>query len=1700
MPRAELSDNNETCVHELFEKQAGRTPDAAALVFEDKQLSYSELNNRANQLARHLKTLGAGQQAPVAIALDRSLEMVVGLLGILKAGAAYLPLDSSYPKERLEFMLKDAGVSVLLTEERLRGFLSYDGEPIYLDADWLKISAEREDNPAGNDLHLDDLAYVIYTSGSTGTPKGVEVTHRAIVNRLMGMQETYRLTPADRVLQKTPFSFDVSVWEFFWPLSAGACLVMAKPAGHRDGAYLVKTIAEQAITTIHFVPSMLRLLLEESGLENCRSLKRVLCSGEALSPDLPKRFYARVDAELYNLYGPTEAAIDVSSWRCPRASSPVISIGRPVANTQIYLLDPEMRPVPAGVAGEIHIGGVQVARGYLKRPELTAEKFIPDPFSDRPGARLYKTGDLARHLPDGNIEFIGRLDDQVKVRGFRIELAEIETALLDHPEVRESVAAVREDEPDQKRLVAYVVAKQGFAPAASELRGFLKDKLPEYMLPSAFVILDALPLTPSGKLDRKALPALGPHRSELAVYVEPGTVTESLLAAIWGKVLRIARIGANDDFFMLGGDSLKATLVIARILDVLGVELSHRCFFEAPTLTALAERIDRSRPRPPNMQPLLIETAERNPTAPLSWGQTEIWLTAQLDPRVPVYNEPFTVYMNGPVDAVALERALEEIVRRHEILRTAYIIKGDQVVQLTQAEVRLKLSIADLGMLPEPDRAGEALRIATAEARRLFDLTDPPLLRTTLVRMNETDCRLYLTVHHIVVDAYSIYNVLIPELWQLYESLRQQKQPPLRELPLQYADYARWQRLQLGGAELEKCLNYWKNQLDGAVPLELPTDRPRPLVRTFRGAYQSFLIPKQLTEALNILSRREGVTLYMMLLAAFKTLLWRYTRQDEIVVGTAEAGRDRLEFEPLIGHFLNTLVMRTRTADEPTFRQFVQRVREVTLGAYDHRHLPFVKLVEELQSKRDPSRHPLFRVAFVIEPAMVAHQSGWSISQLDVQTGTSKFELTLEVEERPQGIMGRFEYNADLFDDGTIRRMIGHLQTLLDGIIANPDQRLSELPLLTEIERHQLLRDWNNSRVDCSNLPYAHGLFEAQAERTPQAVAVVFEDQQLTYRELNLRANQLAHHLRALGVQPEVLVAIYMERSLDMIIAVLGILKAGGAYVPLDPTYPKERLALMLADTQAPVLITQRQLAHGLIEDGGSGPVLSGAEGIESDFQSSSRPLNWGLDPRNRVVCLDTDWEMIAQQSEKNPDSVVMTDNLAYVIYTSGSMGQPKGVLVPHSGLCNLAEAQVRCFDVQPQDRILQFSSLSFDASIFEIVMAFRVGATLCLGTRDGLLPGPALIRLLRNQAVTAIVIPSSSLATLPAERVPTLRTIILAGEDCSAELVARWASGTRVFNAYGPTETTIWATAAECTDVGRKPPIGRPIANTQIYLLDAVLQPVPIGVPGELHIGGAGLSRGYLNRPDLTAERFIPNPFSDEPGARLYKTGDLARYLSDGNIEFLGRMDHQVKIRGFRVELGEIEAVLGQHAAVRETVVVARGDLHGAKSLVAYVVLNREPAVLINELRHFVKRKLPEYMAPSTFVVLDALPLASNGKVDRGALPLPDPTKFETERIFMSPRTSTEKVLAGLWAEILGLEQIGIQDNFFALGGHSLLATQVISRMRDAFRIALPLRSLFESPTVAGLAERLENILWAEKQHQPAGGAGSEERDEVKL
>ncbi|WP_437669410.1 amino acid adenylation domain-containing protein [Sorangium sp. So ce131] len=1695
------------CFHRSFELQVGRTPGAVAVSSGAERLTYQELNRRANQLAHHLRGLGVGPDVLVALAAERSPEALIGLLAVLKAGGAYVPIDPSYPRERVAFMLDDAGATVLLTQARLLPSLPRHGaRAILLDGDRDVFAGSGDEDPpcaAGPD----DLAYVIYTSGSTGRPKGTQIVHRGLTNLARALAERFDVGPGSRVLQFASLSFDASVWEIVMALARGGTLVMGSPAERIPGPALLERMRAEEVSIATFPPSALAAF-PEGAERSLPALRTLIVAGEACPADLAARWAE--GRRFINAYGPTEytvCATMAEGLDAGRDGGEPPSIGQPIRNTRCLVLDAAMRPVPDGEPGELYLGGPGLARGYLGQPGLTAARFVPDPFGAAPEDRLYRTGDLVRRLPGGDLVFLGRVDHQVKIRGHRVELGEVEAALGRHPDVRAAVAAARDG-----RLVAYVVARPDPEAAPPDprtvvpaLRSFLGKILPEPMIPSAFVLLDALPLNPSGKVDRAALPAPDAVRSDRAgELVAPRNRIEATIAAAWAEVLGLERVGIHEDVFDLGAHSLLAGRVLSRLRAALGVELPLQSLFDATTVAALAGVVE-SLPRQRHRAPAPLRPARRDRPIPLSHGQRQIWLHASLHPGALFYNEPFSLRLTGPLDADALGRALDELLRRHEILRSTFAVVGGEPVQQIQPPAPLDLRRVELSELPAPSseaRWERAVALATDEARRPFDLARGPLLRATLVRLDEADHVLFVVVHHILMDGISIFDVLPRELHALYQAFAAGKPSPLPELAIQYADVAVWQREQQLSGALQPQIDYWRRQLADLPTLELPTDRPRPAAADLAGARHCIALPRELTRRLKALAREEGVTLFVVLLSAFKVLLHRYAQQDEIVVGTSASCRHPPETEDLLGFFLNTLVLRTDLRADPTFRELLGRVRAVSQAALSHQDVPFATLVQALQPKRVPGQNPLFQVAFVLEPPVPAIDPGWSLSQLDVDTGASKFDLMLELDEREDGIIGRIEYSTALFDARTIERMAGHYEALLAGAARDVDQRLSRLPLLTPAEQREL-RALAVAPPGPGSDACVHHLFEAQVERSPEAVAVVFDDgagnvTSLTYRELNRRANQLAHTLLGLGereapasgatrapgergVAPEDRVAVCMYRSIEMIVALLGVLKAGLAFVPLDPTYPTERLAFMLEQTQARVMLTQARV----------GEVLPGG--------------------RARVLCLDEGWEEIGRARDDNPALPASPDQLAYVMYTSGSTGRPKGVAVPHRGIARLVKGTTYA-SFAPEEVFLQLASVSFDAATFEIWGALLNGGRLVV-----MPPTPpsieGLLRVIREHGVTTVWLTAGVFHLLVDERVADLRGVrqILAGGDVlSPQHVNRALAelpGCRIINGYGPTESTTFACCATVTGpVGHTVPIGRPIPGTSAHVLDEHRNEVPAGVPGELYIGGEGLARGYFGRPDLTEERFIPDPTGCASGGRLYRTGDRVRLMSDGQLEFLGRIDHQVKVRGYRIELGEIEVVLGAHPGVREVVVAARPDRSGDKRLVAYVVPHGgraepssrrpgqrarpsdvdPPGGIERALRDFVQQRLPDYMHPSAIVLLDALPLTGNGKVDREALPAPDELRPAGAPI-VAPRGSLEERLAALWQDVLGLERVSVHDNFFDLGGHSLLLMRLHERIRDAFGSDLSIVDLFARPTITALAAFLAS----------GGGAGGE-RNEI--
>ncbi|TGN75548.1 amino acid adenylation domain-containing protein [Streptomyces bauhiniae] len=1568
---------------ELFRAQAARTPDATALVFEGERLTYAELDARVERTARVLAGLGAGPERTVAVALPRSVDLVVALLATHRAGAAYLPLDPDYPADRLALMVEDA-------------------RPVCVIRDALPTGPEA-DLPTSYDPR--NPAYVIYTSGSTGRPKGVVVPHVGIVNRLLWMQDTYGLTGEDRVLQKTPSSFDVSVWEFFWPLITGATLVVARPEGHRDPAYLARLIREQGVTTVHFVPSMLQLFLEEPSVAECTGLRRVMCSGEALPAALTRRFHEVLTAGLHNLYGPTEASVDVTATEIgPGATT--VPIGRPVWNTRTYVLDAGLKPVPPGVAGELYLAGVQLARGYLDRPGLTAERFVADPFSG-PGARMYRTGDLARWTADGALEYLGRTDDQAKVRGFRVEPGEIEAVLTAHPSVTGAAVVVRD-----QALVAYVVPDHGTLDTAV-LRAHVAATLPAHMVPAAYVTLDALPLTPNGKLDRRALPDPD-FRTDGAL---PRTPREEILCGLFADVLGRERVGVHDDFFALGGHSLAAMRLVSRVRAALGADLSLRAVFDAPTPARLAARLDVART---GARPALGTGRPHPERLPLSSAQRRLWLLHQVNGPDPAYNIPAVWRLTGTLDRDALQAALNDVAARHTPLRTVFPAVDGVPYQRVLDEVRVPLLDGD-------DLA--------AEAAHPFDLTAELPVRAVLFEAGPEEHVLLLLLHHIATDEWSD-RPLLADLGTAYAARAEGRAPDWAPLPVSYADFTLWQRDLLAATEAD-LLGHWTDTLAGIpAELNLPTDRPRPAESSGRGGTVGFTVPIESAHALRALARDHGVSMFMVAQAAVAALLHRLGAGDDIPLGAPVSGRADESLEDLVGFFVNSLVLRTDLSGGPTFAELLARVRETGLAAYEHQDLPFERLVEALNPERSLARHPLFQVMVVhltgrtdgpVLPGLTAHRE-------TVGQDSAKFDLSFDFVEQEDGIQGWIEYSADLFDEPTVQLLARRLESLLEQAAADPGRRVGTLDVLRDDERALVLTCWNDTArpVPDDTLPE---LFGAQAARTPEATAVVFEGTALTYAELDQRVDRLARTLAAHGAGAETTVAVALPRSPALVVTLLAVHRAGAAYLPLDPGHPADRLAHMLTDAGPACLVT----ADGIdLPETGVPRLRVDADGTPEHPADAPLPTAYDL---------------------RHP---------AYVIYTSGSTGRPKGVTVPHAGIANRLLWMQDAYRLTGEDRVLQKTPAGFDVSVWEFFWPLITGATLVVARPEGHQDPAYLAALIREQGVTtAHFVPSMLRAFLDepaAAHCTGLRQVMSSGEALPAPLAARFhrvLPGSRLHNLYGPTEASVDVTATEIGPDATTVPIGRPVWNTRAYVLDAGLGPVPPGVTGELYLAGAQLARGYLNRPGLTAERFVADPFGG-PGARMYRTGDLARWTPAGELEYLGRVDDQVKLRGFRIELGEIEAALTTHADVAQAVVVLRED-----RLVGYAVAaegaHPDPA----ELRGHTATTLPGHMVPAAVVLLDTLALTPNGKLDRRALPAPD---FAAEVTSTRPRTEREETLCALVAGVLGLERVGVEDDFFSLGGDSIVAMQLVARARAA-GLAFSPRDVFRHKSAAGLA-----------------------------
>ncbi|WP_416722721.1 non-ribosomal peptide synthetase DhbF [Bacillus stercoris] len=1649
-------------LQDMFEKQVVHTPERIALMCDDIQFNYRKLNEEANRLAHLLIEKGLGPEQFVALALPRSPEMVASMLAVLKTGAAYLPLDPEFPADRISYMLEDAKPSCIITTEEIAASLPDDlaVPELVLDQAVTQEVLKRysPDNPNVS-VSLDHPAYIIYTSGSTGRPKGVVVTQKSLSNFLLSMQEAFSLGEEDRLLAVTTVAFDISALELYLPLISGAQIVIAKKETIREPQALAQMIENFDINIMQATPTLWHALVT-SEPEKLRGL-RVLVGGEALPSGLLQALQD-LHCSVTNLYGPTETTIWSAAAFLDEGLKGVPPIGKPIWNTQVYVLDNGLQPVPPGVVGELYIAGTGLARGYFHRPDLTAERFVADPYGP-PGTRMYRTGDQARWRADGSLDYIGRADHQIKIRGFRIELGEIDAVLAKHPHIEQAAVVVREDQPGDKRLAAYVVADSAIDIA--ELRRYMGASLPDYMVPAAFVEMDELPLTPNGKLDRKALPA--PDFSTSVSDRVPRTPQEEILCDLFAEVLGLARVGIDDSFFELGGHSLLAARLMSRIREVMGAELGIAKLFDEPTVAGLAAHLHQAQSARPALQ-----RAERPEKIPLSFAQRRLWFLHCLEGPSPTYNIPVAVRLSGELDQGVLKAALYDLVCRHESLRTIFPeSQGTSYQHILDADqARPELHVTEIAEKELSDRLAEAVRYS-------FDLAAEPAFRAELFVIGPDEYVLLLLVHHIVGDGWSL-TPLTRDLGTAYAARCHGKAPEWAPLAVQYADYALWQQELLGNENdpnslIAGQLAFWKETLKNLPDqLELPTDYSRPAEPSHDGDTIHFRIEPGLHKRLQELARANRVSLFMVLQSGLAALLTRLGAGTDIPIGSPIAGRNDDALGDLVGLFINTLVLRTDTSGDPSFRELLDRVREVNLAAYDNQDLPFERLVEVLNPARSRATHPLFQImlAFQNTPDAELQLPDMESSLRIHSVGSAKFDLTLEISEdrladgTPNGMEGLLEYSTDLFKRETAQALADRLMRLLEAAESDPDEQIGNLDILAHEERSNMVTDWQgvSEKIPHSCLPEQ---FEKQAALCPDAIAVVYEDQALSYAELNERANRLARMLISEGVGPEQFVALALPRSLEMAVGLLAVLKAGAAYLPLDPDYPADRIAFMLKDAQPAFIMTNTKAAEHI-------PPADNVPKIVLDDLELEKKLN--------------------TYPADNPDNTdrihpLTPLNTAYVIYTSGSTGVPKGVMIPHQNVTRLFAATEHWFHFSSDDIWTMFHSYAFDFSVWEIWGPLLHGGRLVIVPHHVSRSPEAFLRLLVKEGVTVLnQTPSAFYQFMQAEREQpdlgqalSLRYVIFGGEALELSRLEDWynrhpENSPQLINMYGITETTVHVSYIELdrsmAALRANSLIGCGIPDLGVYVLDERLQPVPPGVAGELYVSGAGLARGYLGRAGLTAERFIADPFGP-PGTRMYRTGDVARLRADGSLDYVGRADHQVKIRGFRIELGEIEAALIQHPQLEDAAVIVREDQPGDKRLAAYVIPSEETFDTA-ELRRYAAERLPDYMVPAAFVTMKELPLTPNGKLDRKALPAPDFAGAVTGR---GPRTPQEEILCDLFMEVLHLPRVGIDDRFFDLGGHSLLAVQLMSRIRESLGVELSIGNLFEAPTVAGLAERLE-------------------------
>ena len=1675
-------------VHQRFEVQAREMPDAIALVHGNEKITYRDLNARANRLARYLQKQGVGREVLVGVFMKRSIHVIIAMLGILKAGGAYVPLDPAYPADRISLMCRDSGIDMVLTMDALKSALgAFNVRMVLLDED-----PDMSEKESCENLHYstraEDLAYVIYTSGSTGIPKGVMVEHGGVANHAMAVSSRFGITPHDGVAQFFSISFDGAVEEIFMALTQGASLVMLPFDPLPSMKVFMEWVEQEAITVLDlpsaFWHEWMHWVSDNQAPLLPASLRAVIIGGEKASDSAfatwVKHTWGQV--RFFNTYGPTETTV-VSTLLEPDTtgsgdSLAGLSIGLPIANTQIYVVDGTFQALPVGIPGEMLIGGAGVARGYLNHPELTRKKFIPDTFHKK--GRLYRTGDRVQYRPDGQIDFLGRLDSQVKIRGFRVEPGEVESALLKHPAVGQAAVSVQMDARGENRLAGYLVYRNDMACDSSDVMDFLRQTLPPYLVPAVLMPLASLPRLPNGKIDRRSLPA--PDRMTSAgsdLPVPPGTPFEKEVAVLWKRVLGISNIGIHDNFFELGGHSLLAVRLCSEMETHLGKQVPLQMLFQTPTIQKLCESMNGGQKKTGQSLRSLVEIQEggekppldkefllsaqiglpdympeirpfpRYRNLPLSSTQLRLWYIKQLSPDSIEYNLPFSIRLTGSLDIDLLRQSLHHIINRHEALRTRFDVEQDIPVQVIADTLEINMPLQDYSSTEDDKKEEKLDTYLTRCAKESFDLFESPLVRASIIKLSNDEHVLFFMTHHIVFDGIS-FDIFHRELFEVYESYKSNLTPQLPELCVQYADYAVWQQEWLHSEAYHQQLAYWLEQLKGELPLlQMPLDRPRPAVMSFKGSQEEIQIPIELVESLSKFGHTQGATLFMVFLAAFRTLLYKYTKQKEVFIGIPFANRVCLELNDIIGFFANTIVCKSIIHSASSFKEVLTETQKFTLDALGHQGIPFERLVEKLNPVRDLSMTPLYQAMFIFVPEIDRNRRLTDISwqTQDVFISSTQTDLCLCVDTNKTILSLLMEYNTDLFYPSTIKRILNNFKTLLTEIVKDSEESISGFSLISELEK-QKMTQWNMTDVDIPKKSCLHHLIERQASKTPHAIAASFENKQITFEDLNTRTNKIANFLHGFNIGPDTFVGICMERSLEMLLCLVGVLKAGGAYLPLDPDYPEERLAYMMESAKAPVLLTQKSLRDRVSETNA------------------------------KTICFDSEWEKISRCSSKKYETIKRSNpkDLAYVIFTSGSTGKPKGVQVPHSSVVNFLTSMAAKPGFTSDDTILAVTTLSFDIAVLELFLPLITGGKTVIVSKETSSDGQLLFSKLQSSNATVMQATPSTwrlLITAGWKGNNNLR-ILCGGEafplDLAKELVKY---SENVWNMYGPTETTVWSTCFQLKSPVEKILIGHPIANTQTYILDDHMSPVPVGVSGGLFIGGEGLTRGYLNRPDLTSSVFIENPFSDDPDSKLYKTGDLARYDEDGNIEYLDRFDNQVKVRGFRIELGEIESVLAEHETVKQgAVIVKKGD-HNDERLVAYLIPDSN--YKSNDIRSFLNTKLPNYMIPQFFIEMTVFPLTQAGKIDRKLLRSLDVDIRDPLKKTIAPRTIFEQKVIQIWQEVLGIEKISIGDNFFEIGGHSLLAVIIVSKLAKKIKVNIPLASFLRAPTAGELANLVE-------------------------